>query len=443
MTKRILLLSLGIVSILLYIFAPTGHSMTYVIYCTVIFVASSMLMLYVNCRQTFLKFELFFLIAYFFTNYVYPLVFYPINPYFSLFRLPFNEEYITRGTALATVAASWFNLGILESQSIKIQYKESFNITNRLRIPRILTIVLFLLFIPDLYGIYQTHIYSTEFEGSYVNVILKYVILYSVFAFLYDNRYSNLSFFVRKAFTSPVIIFTVIYTVLFLMIGSRTIPLNIVLFSLLLINILIYRISKKQVVLLIVGGALLLTAVGLARGGSGIEGGAITSIWDMGTDLTINNRSLYVLMEEVDEHGITYGKTMMMNVLSAIPFAQSLYLYLTGLPLSTISSASLVTELHFGSGYNSERIGLGTNLVGDVYLAFGIIGVIIMFWLFGYVLRKLYFNISKGKALSLLVYALFFMSSIYYSRSGYLTPARDVIWVLGAFWLSNLRLKKT
>lgn len=422
--------------------APSEYSMRYVNYCASVFIISSVVMLTSNCKKTFIKFEFFFLIAFFFTNFVYPLIFYPINPYFSLFRNAFNENYITKGTALAAVAGTWYNIGIFEHKPIEIKKRLIFNIQKQLKIPRIVAIVLFILFLPSLYVIYLKHTYTTEFESSFVNAILRYVILYSIFAYIYNNRYTKLKNFTLRAISSPIILLTLIYIIIFLLIGSRTIPLNIVLFSLFLINILIFRISKKQILVLIVGGATLLTAVGIARGGSGVESGEISSVWDIGADLIINNRSLYVLMEEADKHGITFGETMLMNVLSAVPFAQSLYLNLTGLPLSSISSAVLVTDLHFGTGYNPDRIGLGTNIVGDVYLAFGFIGVIILFWIFGYVLRTIYNKISKGETISLLVYALFFMNTIFFTRSGYLTPVRDVVWVLGVLWLSNLKLKK-
>jgi oligosaccharide repeat unit polymerase len=147
-------------------------------------------------------------------------------------------------------------------------------------------------------------------------------------------------------------------------------------------------------------------------------------------------------MEQVDRNGVTYGANMMMNVLSAIPFAQSIFLYLTGLPLSAISSAHLVTDLHFGSNKNPDYFGLGTNVIGDVYLAFGLFGVILLFWSLGYVLRKLYYNIYNGNTLAILVYTYFFMSAIFYTRSGYLTPTRDIVWGLGVYWLSNLRYKR-
>lgn len=442
MTKRFILLSFGVISVIMLFFAPDGYSIQFVTNCGIVFIASSLVMLSSNCRNTFVKFEFFFLIAFFFTNYVYPLIFYPINPYFSLFQLSFNELYINKGTALATVAGTWFNVGIFERIPIRIPRKEAFDIKTRLRIPRAVTIILLFLFIPTLYSIYQAGTYSREFESSYVNVILKYVVLYVIFAFIFNNRFQKFRRFWRRIMSSPIILLTIVYTVLFLLIGSRTIPLNIVLFSLLLVNILVCKISRKLIITMIAGGAIFLTIIGIMRGGSGTVDNDISSVWDIGSDLTINNRSLYVLMEEVDKNGVTFGATLMMNVLSAIPFAQSFYLNITGLPLSTISSANLVTEAYFNSSVNEERFGLGTNLVGDVYLAFGLIGVLALFWFFGYILRKLYFNIGQGHTIALLIYGLFFMSAIYYTRSGYLTPVRDVLWVLGVLGLSNLKFSK-
>lgn len=439
MMKRILLIFLSIVSIFLFINAPWGYSIMYIWFCTIVYLTSSIVMLCANCKYTFIKFELFFFIAFFYTNYVYPLIYYPVSPYFSLFRIPFNELYITKGTALATVAISFFNLGIFEPQPVNLTHKIAFNVKKHLLIPRITIIILFLLFLPSLYSIYQSHSYSTEFESSYVNAILKYLVLYSIFAFIYNHRYNPLKSFLQKSFRIPIIIFIFIYTILFLLIGSRTIPLNIVLFSLLLINVLIYKISKQKASLFIIIGSITLTAIGIDREGSGTVNGDITSFWDLGADLTINNRSLYVLMEEADENGITYGSTMMMNALSAIPFAQSFYLNYTGQELSKISSANLVTEL--GTN-NPHRFGLGTNLVGDVYVAFGLTGIIVLFWFLGFIIKRLCFGISRGKTLALLIYALLFMNSIYYTRSGYLTPVRDIVWILGIYWLSNIRIWK-
>lgn len=442
MPKKIILYLLGIISIILFWIAPSEYSTRYVNYCTTVFIISSVVMLTSNCKQTFIKFEFFFLIAFFFTNFVYPLVFYPINPYFSLFRNAFNENYITKGTALASVAGTWYNIGIFENKPVVLRNRLNFNIQKHLKIPRVVAIVLFILFLPSLYAIYLQDTYTTEFESSFVNAVLRYILLYSIFAYVYNNRFTKLKTFTYHAISSPIIVLTLVYIIIFLLIGSRTIPLNVVLFSLFLFNVLIYRFSKKQIVILIVGGATLLTAVGIARGGSGVESGEISSVWDIGADLVINNRSLYVLMEETDKHGITFGETMLMNVLSAVPFAQSFYLNISGRPLSSISTAVLVTDLHFGRGYNPDRIGLGTNIVGDVYLAFGFIGVIILFWIFGYILRILYKKISKGQTIPLLIYALFFMNTIFFTRSGYCTPVRDVVWVLVVFWLSNLKIKK-
>lgn len=437
--KYIVLLALGILSIIIYYIAPQSYSSSYTILCTIIYALSSVLMLMNNCSHTLIKFELLFTIAFFFTNFAYALVFYQINPYFSLFRLEFNESYICKGLALSTIAATWFNIGVFEKSPIIIS-RDTFQ-TPPLKIYATFAIILFLIFLPSLYQIYQSNAYSTEFESSYINIILRYVIFYSIFAFTYNYRNSKKNLLVQRGIQSPVMILTIVYCCLFLLIGSRGIPMRIALFALFVINLFIYRFTKFQISIIILVGAFILTFVGIAREGTSVAEGTITSIWDLGSDLTINNRSLYVLMEHADKMGYTYGQTMVMNICSIIPFAQSILLGITNWPESHISSGYLVTDLYFNDKPTEKIIGLGTNLVGDVYLSFGSLGVIILFFILGHYLRKLYLQIKFGSTQSALIYALIFMNAIIYSRSGYLTPLRDVIWTLIIYWFATSKIK--
>ena len=297
-----------------------------------------------------------------------------------------------------------------------------------------------MIFLPSLYSIYQSSTYSTEFESSYVNIILRYIIFYSIFAFCYQYKDKRRSL-ITKAFTSPVILLTIVYAGLFLLIGSRGIPMRIALFSLFTLNLYIYRFSKLQISTIIVIGAIVLTFVGIAREGTSVAGGSISSIWDLGSDLTINNRSLYVLMEYAENSGYTYGASMLINILSVIPFAQSIFLNVTHCSLTSISSGYLVTDLYFKENLSDDIIGLGTNLVGDIYLSFGAIGVVVLFYILGSCLRKLYLRMSQGSIQSALVYALIFMNVIIYPRSGYLTPIRDVVWTLFIYWFMIGKIK--
>lgn len=391
-------------------------------------------MLFNNCKETIIKFEFFFIIAFFFTNYVYSLFYYPINPYFSHFALPFNEGYISRGIALSTVGICSFNLGVFQKNKL-LYYKRNF-INDFFISPKNITIALIVLFLPYMFTLIRRHVYTTEFETSLINVILVYLVYFSIFYVTYISRRCNsLLELCKKNRYNLLVYFIVIYSISFLLLGSRTIPLRIVMLALFLVSVYVKHIKSLWVYLLITVGAFFMTFLGVIRDGSEFGMSSLTSLFDLGQDLTINNRSLYVLMEYADTNGITWGKSLLMNLLSVIPFGQRIYLILTGDSLSNISSATLVTDLYFNDVVDKERVGLGTNIVGDVYLAFGLLGVLFLFFLFGKVINYLYKKGCSGNNLYVLLYGLVFMDAIYYPRSGILTSIRPIVWVYFIYFI--------
>ena len=62
---------------------------------------------------------------------------------------------------------------------------------------------------------------------------------------------------------------------------------------------------------------MILYVIGMIRMGEQVE---LSNIWDVGFDLIINNRNLYVLMDYANTHGYTWGESMLMSFLSIIPF---------------------------------------------------------------------------------------------------------------------------
>lgn len=427
MGKRILLFILALASLVFYFMAPTSYELSYTIECTIVFVLSSIVLISNNCKKSAIKFELFFLIAFFFSNYVYSIIYYPVNPYISHFSLSFNENYISKGLGLSTVAACCFNFGICERDPLSLSKELIW--PDRYKSPKAVTLILMLLFLPSLYGIFRTGEYSTEFEHSLVNAILVYFLYFSIFyVFYYAKNYSTLSSLWKKQRTDYFTYILLLYVILFLLIGSRTIPLRVVLLMVFLYTVYIKPIGPLKVIALFIVGALVMTYVGMVREGGEFNTSSLTSVFDLGMDLTINNRSLYVLMEYADTNGYTYGRTLLMSILSVIPFAQSIFLSVTGWRTSDISSANLVTDLYYD--YTNEKsIGLGTNVVGDIYVSFGLIGVIIMMYLLGHILVILYKKSSQGNNFAILLYGLIFMDAIYYPRSTIFTSLRPLAWV--------------
>lgn len=425
-----------ILSMVLYFNAPIDFDRSFVITCTIIYIVSSLLLLYNNCRTSLVYFEFFFLIVFFFTNYSYPLIHYIDNPYFSLFNLEFNEGYICRALALSTIGVCAFCIGVYNMTYDKKVSSSNSTTSLSLRKPGIIVYILFFLFLPYIVRLHSLNEYSTEFESSYINVILLYLIYYYLLCIFYASRNQSLLSFIKTCLSNPILYLIFIYILLLLGIGSRTIPLRIFLLCLFLFNIYIIKITNIQIGFITILGAIFLAIVGITRDGASLDDSSIKTIWDIGSDLTINNRSLYVLMEYGDQHGLTYGRTMLMGALSAIPFLQSIFLKITGMNVDSISSAGLVTSLHFDIG-DPSRIGLGTNLIGDIYVSFGLIGVILLMYLFGKFLCKLNRGCQHGHMLSIIVYSMIFIDSVYLSRSSYLTCVRSITWVLAIYYIYN------
>lgn len=416
---------------ILHINAPYNYSYIFCQYCFFIFLTNAI----ITCKKSIvqnnsiLTFDILFTFAFFYTNYIYGLILYQINPNFSLFRLEFNENYICKGISLATLGYSAYSLGYsCQITPFKLYKQKNIN-TKRFKLIKyivlILSIILLILMIPK-FGMNYNETNALNF-GTLGNYI--YSITFIVFYFIIIILFTQYKQFHQNIIKDNLIIFSaiLILNIGLLSIGSRTIPLRLILLTTFLYNLLVKPIPKKYLLTGGVIGLFFMYFIGATREGGYADSISDNPLIEMGNELIINNRSLFVLIEYADNKGITFGKTMLMNILSVVPFAQGLFLSIFGWTEADINSAYLVTDLYFGSRNVDRVIGLGTNVIGDIYLSFGTIGVIICMYLFGYYLNK----ISCKKDLkSIIIYSMFICNSIYYTRSGILTPIREITWIL-------------
>lgn len=424
---RTILYLLTAISCVLYAVAPEEYSYTFSLVCLAVYLLSSYLLLKNNCNDSFLKFETFFLVAFFFTNIVYSAFYYPINPYFFLFNLPFNENYINKGLALSVMASSFFCIGVLDNNRIQKECEK-----RNLFIPRGILYVLLLIFIFYQLTLVQKNVYTSEFTSSNINALLIFMIYYAVFALFYQYRGRSLRYVLSARDNIVFFLLLFVYIGLFLIIGYRTVPLSMLLLMLFFYDEFIHKIKLRTVLTLVVVGGALMMAVSVfrARGDFQYEG---NSVLDLGLDLTINNRSLYVLMEHADKTGLTYGRSMLLSIFSAIPFGQSILLAITGWDVNTLGSARLVTSLYFDNeGRGEEIYGLGTNMIGDIYVSFGVIGVIVFMYLLGRLLKSLWHRKLNGELLGYFFYAMIFIEAIYITRAAYFEWLRNITW--GMIW---------
>lgn len=443
-------LSFALLSLLLYSTAPDSYNYNYCLIISLLFIIQNFI--YFSLKKTRLVgFQFLFMIAFFFTNFVYPLFYFRTNQYVSVFSLSFNYNIITKATALAYVAYAFYILGISIIETQKKNNKSfrnfqpyKFSVSNYSRLMK----YIFSLSIISLVSFIITgghKAIANQYGGDQymdVNGISSYIfVFFSITSVLLSIFVFKLKSNTKKKYYLSIILFFILF---FLATGSRTIPLALGLC--LLISYDRYKnISKLSFLIIIVLGVLTLTFVMFARSVSfgdddylknGLMVMKIEKIWDLGMDLIINNRNLYLLYDYANNIGYTYGLTMLGGLASPIPFLQGFICDTFNIQPDFINSAKFGTflELGFGSSW-----GIGSNVVGDVYLSFGLLGTISLFLLFGlfvsYTENNSYKNIYWEAIWCILV-----SNSIYLVRTGLFDHMRTYLWAILILFLLNNKI---
>ncbi len=442
-SSRFILLLTTVAAIVLYLYTPESYSYELCYGCFLLFCVDAFIVYKHSCKHTIVNFEFFFTVAFAFVNYVYPIVFYQVDPYFSLFGLSFPENYINRGTVMATIAYSCLSLGFIKypNRGYSI-YSSNYGFGGN---KDFVLYTIFLLVIMDiaLFGVAMSGGSVEDWGlGGEIRGIVDVFVYYTIFRQLFLNRGNNITRAVKtnKLFWALLAGYVIFATLT----GNRGILIRVGSLILLLYAILYHQIRKSVLAIIMISGIGVMFVIGAIRDSGSVKNAVdnSTSVLSVGRDLTINNRSLFVLMEYADHKGFTYGQNFLSHLLSPIPYAQSTFLKISGWKLRDISSGTLVTDDFFeNTATNIERYGLGTNLIGDVYLAFGLFGVIALFYFLGVVISKVSYKAQIGSPVYLLVYSLLFITAIIWTREAYFKPLQMVLWCLALYYFFDKKPK--
>lgn len=437
MNARYILYIAALISCIQYWIAPESYSLSHCYVCFSVFLVCFVVVFKYRVIKNFIGFEFIFSFAFLYTNYLYPTFLYGINSSFSLFGLEFPENYINKGIALVTVGYAFFALGLLKYPCVaEFRINNRFNEFKEPKFYKPISIILLLLLIGTLIPVYLSGVYDGNFgEGAFYKVVSDIFVYYLIYeAFSHSKS-------VKRLIKGNLLFFAlvIIYVALMTLIGNRGMFIRISVLILFCYNIYIRKVKTKYFVVMLLLGMALMTFVGQERGGgsgrSSFEGNMPTALL-LGKDLIINNRSLYVLMDYGDKHGLTFGRTSVLDFMAVIPFGQSLVMKLTGYTQGDLNSASLVTDLHY-QGNDENRIGLGTNIIGDIYVSFGLLGVVVLMYLLGKLISKWQYKGMNGDMLSLFIYAIFTMIAIIHVRSPFFSILRPVLWSVALYYVGK------
>jgi oligosaccharide repeat unit polymerase len=265
--------------------------------------------------------------------------------------------------------------------------------------------------------------------SAYVLMLLKCVMLLA--SILFFKQWKHNSGLTQVIFW----VTNLLYIFIFLRTGDRGPALFQIILLFALYAVYVKPIPKRYLAIIGIAGILLMEIIGFGRVSNteaegtilsrGVERVVGSDLLVLTTSFIVNSRNLYVGVEYAETEGFNYGETFLPYLLSPIPFAQSAFIHITG--YNIVTSARFFTVLGFG---NDPPYGLGTNLVGDVYIAFGLIGVITMFFLLGVVVENYRNRLGRGGLHVDIIYFGLLITAIVYPRDAILAPLNIIIWTI-------------
>ncbi len=422
----------------------------------IIFFVNSILYLNKYRKHNIICVETFFSIAFLLSTFQYPFIVsemdqYTINKFFILT----NESY-AHGMCIAMLGYLFYLLGAIIVPKTKKINKHSYDYSsiNIVKLNVFFQYLCFALFslIMILGGYRLLSQYSDGNDDRWAGVGILWSFLFiffnisSIFEFIRLGKLEakGLKTFMKKA--NKIYIFNAVSIIsFFLLAGYRSEALSLIFPLLFLYSMFIRKIKKKTLLFVIVLGFFMLVIIGGVRGESGgllnINNVASTrselnNISFLFRDFTSANGGLFYLVNFADKNGITWGSNILLQVVSVIPFMQSFIILVFGFKPGMSSSDIFTIGLN-GMDYTS---GLGTNIFGDLYYTFGLGGVIIVMFSFGWFISYLYNKIALEKRINiymLIAMCYVFGNSLYCIRVEFFYIFRNIGLSILLFWIAK------
>ena len=435
MLTYLLNIAFAIVATVLYIKAPWTYSYDYCVTLMTLFMAQNVLFFATDKRQHWLGFEFFFAISFFLVNFVYPVFYAPYEDriYWSFFSYSFNDDYVTRSTALAYFGYAWYMLGA--TRLLQLQREEpshpTFTVSMRQYIWFFgITIVAWLLFVAT-GGL--AALQSVYAEGSN----LRDVGIYSYFNNIFTIGCYFMAIFLFRLpkqkwwFYLLVILY---FMLILLSTGSRQLAVGLALILVTGFSLYVYHLKWWQVLLLVAGGTTVLFLVMTLRT-EGLDVGAwqqklaqtkLDNFWDIFEDLIVNDVNLFRLFGWAQENDLTWFQGMTLDIASPIPGLGSHIIANSDVPPQMLHGGDLPSYLFLGP---DATWGTGTNMVGEAYRSFGAIGTAVAMFLIGLWIKESYYR-ANNSIYWYLMYFLLVGHALIYPRAPLLFDPRLVIWSL-------------
>lgn len=239
-----------------------------------------------------------------------------------------------------------------------------------------------------------------------------------------------------KSGTAVLALLLMAYCAVFLIGGDRGQVVQVVVGFALAFAATVRPVGFWEFAVLTLMGFVTFTLIGIWRSGGEIS--ATTALQEYGYwQVSANLAQSFVpvtqsvLIAEAD--GLSFGLLWLSQIVGVIPFAQTLMFSWTDLTLTDVSSSVLITTRTLGANASS---GIGTSFVADVYLNFGVPGLILFSGLFGAICARMSDWLKGDNGFYRFLLALVFASLVLYiARSSAIFLIKPMLWSAGFCWL--------
>ena len=422
LTFKFTMLLAWIISIMLYIIAPPSYDHFYVSICGLFFLLEIILFYFIHKPRNLFNFDTLFILSIYFICFHYPIFIYTVDPYsLPFFSIPYDENVISKATGMALMGIStylYFRSNIV--QSTKLYVKSLSDGVSYC----FLSMIFFVFYIilggySSLAALYTGITVEASSLANYLGLFSNILMFIGIiFNFIYNYNSGKFSVFLK----SYPCIYALCISALYLLAGSRTIPLQIVLIVVFWYGSYFKNFSLLKFFLSVSIGVVFMFLISVIRIGGEFELNS-DFLNSVTMDLVINNRNSFVAVDYVNTHGLSYGMTMLSPLLGAIPFLQSIFFEVLNIDPNTASSSLIITH---ESLTTSSRLGLGTNIFADIYMAFGGCGVVF----FMYVFSKFISFIEKHTNTNVycfMAYSVMMSYAVFLARAEFFFPTRILV----------------
>lgn len=464
MIQRKIVFVIFLLSLTLYFFAPNVVDKGFCWLCLALYLIEVFIILKIEFKsKIYISFNTLFFLSFFLTSFAYPL-FVHGTPAELLGNVEkqINFNYLSKCSALCLIASSIYSYGYLKAINTG-KCKGFFNRYARFEDPfpgmsvlkLLYLVIFFLLFITVFNAIIsgqQVYIEGGELFSSLFETIFPVMLLCNSC----QKKPDNLLSFVKL--NARILASGIIMMLLFMKVGDRGLIITCGIEIVAVYILCVKRLRPLEVFSMVILGAIFMFVIRQTRisdsyssvtsslssffsasaaviSSGGVEYGLwyylsdLTNIsWELclGYEYSLNNELFHPIEEII--LNIVSPVPLLPSFVSNVFFGRPTMDYNTGMALNSYMSA-------YGDG------NFGNHCVIDVFMMWGLIGVLIIFFYFGYFVAKCYNN-SFDKVLWTSIYILLISNAVYVPRNMVLSLIRPVVYVWFFVWVAKRTPKR-